>query len=247
VLPLVPVFDLCRRLNRERKCILKELKKQFLIFLPYYCIANKYPEAFSRSVHLEFGLESKIANLAMTILEAAVVDVGIPFCIACYQLEGDAPLILSSYLVFTKLEAKLNAEEGYTEVRKVLTSVIELLNAAEVPHLSNKNADELIFETAKTSLDSSKGKLKTLTERKKTLLSNGTSRSGRARASASRVIDTEAIQEINIEITEAKHSLKEFKKELEEAKKEIDSSQKDYDIWNCKFAISDRRRTDFVR
>ena len=183
----------------------------------------------------------------MTILEAAVVDVGIPFCIACYQLEGDAPLILSSYLVFTKLEAKLNAEEGYTEVRKVLTSVIELLNAAEVPHLSNKNADKLIFETAKTSLDSSKGKLKTLTERKKTLLSNGTSRSGRARASASRVIDTEAIQEINIEITEAKHSLKEFKKELEEAKKEIDSSQKDYDIWNCKFAISDRRRTDFVR
>ena len=201
-----------------------------------YCITNKYSEASSRSLHLAFGLESKKANVAMAILEAAMlVDVGIPFCIACYQLEGDAPLILSSYLVFNKLEAKLNAEEGYAEVRKVLRSVIDLLNDAEVPHLSNKNAAKLIFETAKASLDSSKGEVNTLIERKKTLLSNGTSRSDRARASTNRMIDTEAIQEINLEILLAKHSLKQFKNELEKAKKELDSSQKDYDLWNGKF------------
>ena len=63
-----------------------------------YCLTNKYSEASARSLHLQFRLETKKANVAMDILEAAVLgDVGIPFCIACYQLEGDAPLILSSY------------------------------------------------------------------------------------------------------------------------------------------------------
>ena len=69
----------------------------------------------------------------------------------------EAPLILSSYLVFNKLEAKINAEEGYTEVRKVLGSVKDLLNLAEAPYLSNKNAAKMIFETAKASFESSKG------------------------------------------------------------------------------------------
>ena len=116
------------------------------------------------------------------------------------------------------MEAKINAEEGYTAVRKVLGSVIDLLNLAEVPYVSNKNAAKMIFETAKASFESSKGEVKTLNERKKTLLSNGTSRSGRARASSIRMIDTEAIQEINLEIIQAMHSLKQFKNDLEKAK-----------------------------
>ena len=99
----------------------------------------------------------------------------------------------------------------------------------------NKNAAKLIFETAKESLDSPKGEVNTLTERKKTLLSNGTSRSGRARVSTNRMIDMEAIQEINIEILQAKHSLKQFKKRTYKSK-EVSLSQKDYDIWNGKFS-----------
>ena len=71
--------------------------------------------------------------------------------------------------------------------------------------------------------------------KKKTLLSNGTSRSGRARASASRVVDIDARQGMDLEIVDAEYSLSEFKRNLRTAKKNFDSTQKDYDNWSCEF------------
>ena len=98
-------------------------------------MSNKYSEASSRSLHDEFGLHSKKGNVAMVILEASVlVDVGIPTCVVCYQLEGDAPLIISAYLMFMNLEAKLHTEDS-TEVRKILGTVIDLLNTSHLAHM----------------------------------------------------------------------------------------------------------------
>ena len=66
-----------------------------------YCLSNSCSET-SAKVFLEaFGSESKKTHLAMAILEASlIVNVGILFCRACYQLEGNSPLILTAHRVF---------------------------------------------------------------------------------------------------------------------------------------------------
>ena len=70
------------------------------------CVNRKWSERSSRKLLSLFGRDENRGELAMATIElASMVDVGRIFCTACYNSEGDSPLILTFYLILSKLEA----------------------------------------------------------------------------------------------------------------------------------------------
>ena len=89
----------------------------------------------------------------MAILESAVVlDIGLPFIKACYQLEGDAPLILSANKIFEALDKHINSKCTFKETKTIIPEVLSLLSEAESPFIIKLNQKEEAKENIEKTL-----------------------------------------------------------------------------------------------
>ena len=76
-----------------------------------------------------FGTLETKSSLAMALVEmAAIMSVGEYLCIACYALEGDSPLILSVYNIFSVLEKNLEEEFNWKNYEKVFNDTVKMIN-----------------------------------------------------------------------------------------------------------------------
>ena len=101
------------------------------------CVHNKWCLTSSLKMQQHFG-EGKEAKLGMSLLEtAAVVDASMPFLRACYQLEGDSPLILTAHSVFEKIEMHIRSGFTLCLVRNCATKAHELIIKRETVWINN--------------------------------------------------------------------------------------------------------------
>jgi hypothetical protein len=110
-----------------------------------------------------------------------------------------------------------------------------MLNEAELPFIASKNEKEMSKNTFKMNFDPATAALKNLIDQKALCTQNGTSSRGRIRASTARAIDENALDLLNIQIIEAKQTLRQEKASLSEVNRELDRSIRDYDAWKSKF------------
>ena len=225
-----------QKLEQILQCFNNGLKEKIIDDLVPYCLDNKVSEGSARILHNEFGTETKKAELAMAILESGIiVDVGLPFLKACYQLEGDSPLILSAYKIFNSLEIHINSTFMFKETQKAIPQILYLLTQAEAPFILQQTQKEQEKNNAQDVLNSSKDSLSHLLNQKSTLTQNGVSSRGRIRASSERNIDTDAIQKINEDIAEARQKVRQSKIILKEKDDEVNSFKREYLAWKTKF------------
>jgi len=99
------------------------------------CKDRKWSEKSAKKLIAAFGTEETKSDLAMAILESAVVsDVGLHLTIACYSLEGDDPLILSAFkTVLAPLMLKMEVGFHLPSLLFAAEKSAALLEAALVP------------------------------------------------------------------------------------------------------------------
>ena len=74
----------------------------------------------------------------MSLLEtAAVVDISMPFLRACYQLEGDSPLILTAHSVFEKIEIHIRSGFTLCLIRNCAIVAHELIEKRDAVWINN--------------------------------------------------------------------------------------------------------------
>jgi hypothetical protein len=76
-----------------------------------------------------YGTSEKKANLGMAIIEAATSkDMGNALVKACYNAEGDSPLILVGETILNKMEAALCLDQPIPTVESSLEEASALIN-----------------------------------------------------------------------------------------------------------------------
>ena len=180
------------------------------------CIDEKWSENSAIRMNEEFGQNEKKAELGMAIIEsAAVADAGLIPCMATYAFEGDSPLVLIAHELFKSVEVViLDDDGGKTEnIERVVDEALQLILEAKVHFATPK--DELVNALAVSEevVDRSSTVLHELLATKESLTSGSNSRSGRQRRLTNRLVDGDALDDVNIKISNAKITLKDAKEE----------------------------------
>ena len=207
------------------------------------CVNGKFSEASSKLMMSTFGGVQKKGELSMATLEsAAMVDIGRKLCAGCYSAEGDSPLILTIRMIFDGLERYLLAfdNEDNELVDTVLEDCIRLLEEAMAPLVEDCDNANNNVDRVRDEFNAAEASLTALEERHREITHTGGQNGGRQRRRNPAFIDNELLQEVNIEINDAKEEVSEKKKNLDDATKEADDKRKALDEWKQKFPNQNR-------
>ena len=200
------------------------------------CVNRKWSEASSKKLMFIFGGDENRGELAMAIIElAAMVDVGRLFCTACYNSEGDSPLILTFYLILSKLEAIVDGsgfdisslERVTDECVGLFTDTLSLLEN----HVSN---DEMEVTAIVTALENATDNLKNLEEQRLDI-THTTGTGGRRRQRANRMINNDHLQAKDLEILNATAIIDELQTRLNEKRTTHDEAKINLAKWKETF------------
>jgi hypothetical protein len=201
-----------------------------------YCLQNKCSEESAKAMFEAFGRAEKKADLGMAIIEAATSkDMDNALVKACYNAEGDSPLILVGESILKKMEAALCVNQPIPTVEASLEEASTLINECHAPYISKKTRIRDSVHLLNEELNRCKVKVADLLKDKGNLTSSGRSSRGRTRTVSQRSIDVPAIEAIDILISDAKSDLREKKDELKKRNDELRSAVEECDEFEAKF------------
>ena len=179
-----------------------------------------------------------------TIELSSMVDVGRIFCTACYNSEGDSPLILTFYLILSKLEAVADGS-GYdvTSLEGVVDECVGMFSDT-LGYLSSRLDDlETEIMAVVDDVENAKNRITNLEEERMNITHNpGTG--GRRRRRSNVMINEAALNEKNDEINTATARVGELEAELSLKRTKIDDAKSNLEKWKTKFPH--RTRNDII-
>ena len=203
------------------------------IVLPSF--QNKSSFESTKSLIEGYG-EGKEAELAMAIIEmSAVCDGAVKFCQACYQLEGDSPLIFTAARVLTLLTEVVDTDNQnqFPTVEKNMDTIMSLFN--ESKEALTHGIDGNRVQSFTQELNMKKEELEKLKKELEELETVPGQNGGRRRKKAQKNINTELTLPIKDKIVEVKESMNIIRESREEARNEETEKTAKLNEWKDKF------------